>query len=31
VGSEASSFPAPAAAGSTLVAPAGHGIVVFSI
>jgi hypothetical protein len=31
VGSEATSFPAPAAAGSTLVAPAGRGIVVFSI
>jgi hypothetical protein len=31
VGSGASSFPAPAAAGSTLVVPAGHGIVVFSI
>jgi hypothetical protein len=31
VGSEANSFPAPAAAGTTLVAPAGRGIVVFSI
>jgi hypothetical protein len=31
VGSEATSFPAPAAAGSTLVAPAGREIVVFSI
>jgi polyvinyl alcohol dehydrogenase (cytochrome) len=31
VGSGASSFPAPAAAGSTLVAPAGRGIVVFAI
>jgi hypothetical protein len=31
VGSGATSFPAPAAAGSTLVAPAGQGIVVFSI
>lgn len=31
VGSGATSFPAPAAAGSTLVAPAGRGIVVFSI
>jgi hypothetical protein len=31
VGSGATSFPAPAAAGRTLVAPAGRGIVVFSI
>jgi hypothetical protein len=31
VGSGATSFPAPAAAGSTLVAPAGRQIVVFSI
>jgi outer membrane protein assembly factor BamB len=31
VGAGATSFPAPAAAGSTLVAPAGPGIVVFSI
>jgi hypothetical protein len=31
VGSQATSFPAPAAAGSTLVAPAGRGIVVFAI
>jgi hypothetical protein len=31
VGAGATSFPAPAAAGSTLVAPAGRGIVVFSI
>jgi polyvinyl alcohol dehydrogenase (cytochrome) len=31
VGSGATSFPAPAAAGSTLVSPAGRGIVVFSI
>jgi putative pyrroloquinoline-quinone binding quinoprotein len=31
VGEQATSFPAPAAAGSTLVAPAGRGIVVFSI
>jgi hypothetical protein len=31
VGSGATSFPAPAAAGSTLVAPAGRAIVVFSI
>jgi hypothetical protein len=31
VGTQATSFPAPAAAGHTLVAPAGRGIVVFSI
>jgi outer membrane protein assembly factor BamB len=31
VGAGATSFPAPAAAGSTLVAPAGRGIAVFSI
>jgi hypothetical protein len=31
VGGGETSFPAPAAAGSTLVAPAGRGIVVFSI
>jgi hypothetical protein len=31
VGPGATSFPAPAAAGSTLVAPAGRAIVVFSI
>jgi hypothetical protein len=31
LGSQATSFPAPAAAGHTLVAPAGRGIVVFSI
>jgi hypothetical protein len=31
VGSGATSFPQPAAAGSTLVAPAGRGIVVFSL
>jgi len=31
VGGGATSFPAPAAAGSTLVAPAGRGIVVYSI
>jgi outer membrane protein assembly factor BamB len=31
VGSGATSFPQPAAAGNTLVAPAGRGIVVFSI
>jgi hypothetical protein len=31
VGGGATSFPAPAAAGRLLVAPAGKGIVVFSI
>jgi hypothetical protein len=31
VGTQATSFPAPAAAGHTLVAPSGRGIVVFSI
>jgi outer membrane protein assembly factor BamB len=31
VGGGATSFPAPAAAGNTLVAPAGRGVVVFSI
>jgi hypothetical protein len=31
VGGGATSFPAPAAAGSTLVAPVGRGIVIFSI
>jgi hypothetical protein len=31
VGDEATSFPAPSAAGNTLVAPAGRGIVVFSL
>jgi outer membrane protein assembly factor BamB len=31
VGGGATSFPAPAAAGNTLVAPAGRGIVVFSL
>jgi outer membrane protein assembly factor BamB len=31
VGDQATSFPAPAAAGSTLVAPAGRGIVVFGL
>jgi outer membrane protein assembly factor BamB len=31
IGTGATSFPAPAAAGNTLVAPAGRGIVVFSI
>jgi hypothetical protein len=31
VGAGATSFPAPAAAGSTLVAPAGRGFVVFAI
>jgi hypothetical protein len=31
LGSEATSFPAPAAAGRTLVAPAGRGIAVFSL
>jgi hypothetical protein len=31
VGGEATSFPAPAAAGATLVAPAGRGFAVFSI
>ena len=31
VGTGTTSFPAPAAAGHTLVAPAGRGIVIFSI
>jgi hypothetical protein len=31
VGAGATSFPAPAVAGRTLVAPAGPGIVVFSV
>jgi hypothetical protein len=31
VGGGATSFPAPAAAGRTLVAPAGRGIAVFSL
>jgi hypothetical protein len=31
VGGGATSFPAPAAAGRTLVAPAGRGIVVFGL